>query len=238
MEDASLPHALPGSANAAGVAPDDWRNDARAVQILSTEHWSLLASRSMSWNESFSRAGIFLTSLSGAVVALALVGQSTAYGMAFVTFALILLPVTLLIGLTTVVRLVQVNNADLLYLQAMNRLRHAYLDLVPGLEQYFSTSASDDRRSLGMQFAIPVRVNPVLQGFVTTPALVSAICSVIAGAIAGIVLAQLTPGLAGALVAGVVAFVVCFIGLAIYRDRTAKAFIRLLEVRFPRVGSE
>ncbi|MGH2382539.1 MAG: hypothetical protein ACRDG7_15155 [Candidatus Limnocylindria bacterium] len=27
------------------------------LQILSTEHWSLLASRSLAWNESFSRAG-------------------------------------------------------------------------------------------------------------------------------------------------------------------------------------
>lgn len=43
------------------------------LQILSTEHWSLLASRSLGWNEVFSRTTMFLATLSGAVVALALV---------------------------------------------------------------------------------------------------------------------------------------------------------------------
>ena len=42
------------------------------LQVLSTEHWSLLASRSLAWNESFARAGMFLSALSGAIVALAL----------------------------------------------------------------------------------------------------------------------------------------------------------------------
>jgi hypothetical protein len=46
------------------------------LQILSTEHWSLLASRSLAWNESFSRGGMFLATLSGAIVALALVAQA------------------------------------------------------------------------------------------------------------------------------------------------------------------
>ncbi len=49
---------------------------AMRLQILSTEHWSLLASRSLAWNESFSRAGMFLSTLSGAIVALALVAQA------------------------------------------------------------------------------------------------------------------------------------------------------------------
>jgi hypothetical protein len=33
------------------------------AQILATEHWSLLATRSMTWNEIFSRTGTFLTVL-------------------------------------------------------------------------------------------------------------------------------------------------------------------------------
>lgn len=45
------------------------------LQILSTEHWSLLASRSLGWNEVFSRTTMFLATLSGAVVALALVAH-------------------------------------------------------------------------------------------------------------------------------------------------------------------
>lgn len=55
------------------------------LQILATEHWSLLATRSLTWTESFSRAQMFLSVLSGAVVALALVAQATSFGDGFVT---------------------------------------------------------------------------------------------------------------------------------------------------------
>ena len=43
------------------------------VQILATEHWSLLATRSQTWNESFARAQMFLSVVLGSVIALALV---------------------------------------------------------------------------------------------------------------------------------------------------------------------
>jgi hypothetical protein len=74
---------------------------AMRLQILSTEHWSLLASRSLAWNESFSRAGMFLSALSGAIVALALVAQASAFGQGFTLFALVILPAVLFVGVTT-----------------------------------------------------------------------------------------------------------------------------------------
>jgi hypothetical protein len=46
------------------------------MQILATGHWGLLATRSMIWNEIFMRAGMFLTTLSASIVALALVAQA------------------------------------------------------------------------------------------------------------------------------------------------------------------
>jgi hypothetical protein len=62
-------------AEAASIAP---LSPALRLQILSTEHWSLLASRSLAWNEVFGRTGMFLSALSGAIVALALVGREQA----------------------------------------------------------------------------------------------------------------------------------------------------------------
>jgi len=67
--------------SAGGVTP------AMRLQILATEHWSLLASRSLAWNESFSRAGMFLSTLSGGIVALALVAQASAFGDGFTLMA-------------------------------------------------------------------------------------------------------------------------------------------------------
>src|SRR3954451_8692390 len=57
------------------------------LQILSTEHWSLLASRGLAWNETFARAGMYLSTLSGSTVALGLIGGIDHFGDAFLTFA-------------------------------------------------------------------------------------------------------------------------------------------------------
>ena len=76
-----------------------------ALQILTTEHWSLLASRQLGYTEAMSRASIFVAALTGSVVALALVGQATAFEDAFVAFALVLLPVVFFLGVVTIVRL-------------------------------------------------------------------------------------------------------------------------------------
>src|SRR3982074_2938791 len=102
---------------------------AMRLQILSTEHWSLLASRSLAWNESFSRAGMFLTTLSGAIVALGLVGGATGFGDAFTLFALVILPVVLFIGLATWIRLGASNHHETLCVIGMKRIRAAYLEL-------------------------------------------------------------------------------------------------------------
>ena len=83
-----------------------------ALQILTTEHWSLLASRSLVYTESMSRTSIFVAALTGSVVALALVGQATDFGTGFVAFALVLLPVVYFLGVVTVARLGQVNWED------------------------------------------------------------------------------------------------------------------------------
>ncbi len=119
------------------------------LQILSTEHWSLLASRSLAWNESFSRAGVFLTTLTGAIMALALVAQASAFGEGFTLFALVILPVVLFIGVATYIRLAASNYHEAMCVIGMNRIRAAYLQLAPELERYFVMSAHDDFRGIG-----------------------------------------------------------------------------------------
>jgi hypothetical protein len=84
----------------------------QALQILTTEHWSLLSARSLGTTEAMSRASIFVAALSGAVVALALIAQATDFGDGFVAFALVLLPVVYFLSVTTVARLGQVNLED------------------------------------------------------------------------------------------------------------------------------
>jgi hypothetical protein len=47
------------------------------AQILATEHWSLLATRSQTWAEVMSRISIHLTVTSASLVVLALVTQAS-----------------------------------------------------------------------------------------------------------------------------------------------------------------
>jgi hypothetical protein len=181
--------------------------DAVRTQILATEHWSLLATRSMTWNEIFSRATMFITVLSAAVVGIALVAQATDFGPGARVFALLVLPVVLLVGLMTFVRLGEANSHDIMLVIGMNRLRHAYLELAPELEPYFVTAHHDDHAAILQTYGAGYRysVGRVLGG---TPALVAIINVVLAGVVAALAAAGLgateavviATGLAGALV--------------------------------------
>jgi hypothetical protein len=115
------------------------------AQILATEHWSLLASRTTTQNEVLTRISMFLTFVSATLVSLALVGQATAFGPTFPMFAVAVLAVALLVGILTQVRVFNVATEDLMYVIAMNRLRAAYAELAPGVEKWFMTSPYDDQ---------------------------------------------------------------------------------------------
>ena len=160
--------------------------DAVRAQILTAEHWSLLATRSITWTEIFSRATMFITALSAAVVAIALVAQATDFGPGARTFALLVLPVVLLIGVMTFFRLGEANSSDIGLVIGMNRLRHAYLELAPELEPYFTTAHHDDHASILETYGSGYRYTAgrVLGG---TPALVAIINVVLAGVVAALV---------------------------------------------------
>ena len=91
------------------VAPVTSLDDPRVVQILSTEHWSLLSSRSLAYNEAFTRGGMFLTFLSMSFVALALLAQAMSFGDMFLTVAAIALTFDFVVGLTTYGRIIGAN---------------------------------------------------------------------------------------------------------------------------------
>lgn len=204
-----------------------------AVQILMTEHWSLLASRGFVYTEAMSRASIFIASLSGSVVALALVSQATDFGSGFVAFALVLLPVVFLLGFVTFLRLMQVAVEDATWLQGMNRIRHAYLELSPELEPYFVTSRFDD--DPGILLSSLGRRKPVGPGqaFLAIPGLVAVVSAVVLGAIAGIAGLGLGLETLGCLLVGAAGLV---FGIGVYLVagyRMFRAHVTQMEVRFP-----
>lgn len=207
-----------------------------ALTILTTEHWSLLASRSMGYTEAMSRAALFIAALSGAVVALALVAQATDFGDGFVAFALVLLPVVFFVGITTIIRLGQINSEDALWVQGTNRLRNAYLELAPELEPYFVTGRYDD--VLGVLASAP-RSKPgagarrPFQAFVATPGLIAVLDSVVAGATAGIAGLGLDLGTGVVIGIGAAVFAITLAAFVAYGISSIRDYQRSLAVRFP-----
>lgn len=115
------------------------------AQLLATEHWSLLASRSTTQGEVLTRISIFLTLTSASLLSIALVGQASSFNAEFRLFAVVILGVLCVIGTLTNVRVVNVAHEDLMYVLAMNRLRAAYLALDPGIAPYLMASSHDDQ---------------------------------------------------------------------------------------------
>ena len=204
-----------------------------ALQILTTEHWSLLSSRSLGYTEAMSRATLFIAALSGAVVALALVSQATSFGNSFVAFALVLLPVVYFLGVVTVARIAQLNGEDARWVQGLNRLRHAYLELAPELEPYFVTSRYDDAEGVVWSTVAREQLRTPVQSFIALPGLIAVVDSVVAGAAVGIAMLGLGLSDGGAIAIGALAFLASLGGFVGFAMRTIASYRRSLDVRFP-----
>lgn len=201
------------------------------LQILTTEHWSLLSTRALSWNESFSRAGMFLSALSGAVVALALVATSFHQGL--VPFALLLLPVVLFLGVATFVRLVEINAEDLRWVIGMNLLRHAYLEAAPELRPYFITGWHDDEAGIMATFGARPGPGVFAHEFVTAPGVLSVVDGVLAGALAGIVGQQVGADASFTLACSIATGLLTIVLLTLYQYRGAIRPRAQRHARFP-----
>jgi molybdopterin converting factor small subunit len=233
------PEWSPGAPRAAPQPGDRAIDDPRALQILSTEHWSLLSARSLAYNEAFARGGMFLALLSATLVALGLVSTGTGFSDGFLVVALLVLGLDLFVGIATLGRIAAVSSEDILYLQAMNRIRHGYFETVPGLQRYFITSGHDDVRSVlanyGPSNASPLR--NVAHGLTTMPGMIAVICSALVAVLASIVTLLLTHDEGSAAVLGAIAFCVTFAIETAIQIRVVLSFQRNLTSVFPAPGT-
>jgi hypothetical protein len=174
-----------------GSAPSSVR-----AQLLATEHWSLLATRSTTQSEVLSRITTFLMLVSASIVSLALIGQVTRFDQRFITFALVLLGMVVLVGTLTQLRVGNANIEDLAHVIGMNRLRAAYLELDPGIERYLVTSAHDDDNGLWQSYNHLEDPKPVLQPLASSGMFIAFVNAGLTGVFAGLVAVALdAPGL-------------------------------------------
>jgi hypothetical protein len=115
-----------------------------------------------------------------------------------------------LLGLAAYARLVQINTEEFQLVLAMNRLRHAYLQIEPGLEPYFTTGHHDDERGVIATYMLdgPSRRWLLVHFLVNTPTIVATVDAALAAAVVVLLLEVGEASRAAEVVGGMVAFVV------------------------------
>lgn len=201
------------------------------LQALTTEHFTLQGARSVIISEVNSRATIYLSAVSSTVVALAFVTTLSQSQELVRAFALVLLPVLCFMGIVTKSRLEQLSFADFQYQRAINRIRHAYVDVAPEAARYLMLSIHDDVRGVA-QTAMYQEGRRM--GVLTAAQMISVINSVIIGLIIAIAFRWLsgTGGLLSLLIGVVAGVIVSVIDFRMGEARW-KEYVEVFEVRFP-----
>jgi hypothetical protein len=170
-----------------------------AVSFVTTEHFTLQGARSSTIAEATGRATMFLSAVSGGLVALGLIATASKVGAAFYAFGLILLPTLAFVGLVTFDRALQSGIEDFGYAHRIARLRGYYFQYAPELEGYLLSVPPTER--LHIQGLRGGR----WQGFLTVAGMVGVVTAVLAGSAAGLLAAVVSGhSLVVALVVGVV----------------------------------
>ena len=159
-----------------------------AVSVITTEHFTLQGARSSTIAESTGRASMFLSAISGGLVALGLIATATHVGTAFYVLGLILLP-TLAFA-----------------------LRGYYFEVTPEIAPYLMSVPQAERLHMqGLR-------QELWQGFLTVSGMVSVVTAVLAGSTVGLLAVLLSGhSLVAAVCCGVVVGIVVLAAMVRYQ---------------------
>ena len=189
-----------------------------AVSFVTTEHFTLQGARSSTIAESVGRATMFLTSVSGGLVALGLVATAARIGTTFYAFGLVLLPTLTFIGLVSFERGVQSGVEDYGYALRIARLRGYYFDNAPEVTPYLASVSARERLVIqGLQ-------GGVWQMLRTVAGMIGVITAVLAGSTAGLAAAVASSSLAASLASGLVVGLVALAALMRYQNSASNRF--------------
>ena len=186
-----------------------------AVTFVTTEHFTLQGARAATIAESTSRAAMFLSAVSGGLVALGLIATATRAATAFYAFGLVILPTLAFVGVVTFERALQTGIEDHGYGRRIARLRAYYFDYAPELATYLQSVEPRDRLAIqGLRAGW-------WQDYRTVAGMVAVITAVLTGSAAALI-AALASGhsLAVALAVGVPAGVITLALLMRYQQGT------------------
>ena len=154
------------------------------MSALTTEHYTLQAARSSTVAEANGRGLLFLSTVSGATVALALVAQVDRMGQTFLVFALSILPALLVLGLSSYARLADLAVHDAFYARGIGRIRAFYFTVDPSAHQYWLMAPGDDPHAVMRQAG---QQHSRWHHLSHTATSVAAVTSMVAGVFVGLV---------------------------------------------------
>jgi hypothetical protein len=117
---------------------DDRERQTAFMSALVTEHFALQTAASTTVSEAAARASLYVFSLSSALVAMGFASRSTE---TFRPFAAAVLPAQFVLGLFTIVRLVDTGIQNQQFLRGIARIRGYYRTLTPEAALYFSAES-------------------------------------------------------------------------------------------------
>jgi hypothetical protein len=212
-EQSSASATLGGARNERGTKMDEQAREQAYFAALTTEHFSMQSVASTTVSESSARASLYLLTLSSSLVAFGFVAGTPG---AFGPFVAAVLPVVVLLGIFTTVRLVDTGVENIQAQRTIARIRRRYADLTPDARVMFGQATEDiSGQALKM---IGVRPGPLLLLF-TVASMVGAVNAAVAGI--GLVLLLVGPiGLANPLAVAVgLAVAITGLGLVIAYQR-------------------
>lgn len=155
---------------------DDETRQSALMTALTTEHFVLQTAASSTISEASARSSLYVFSLSSSLVAMGFTAQLEEV---FIPFAASVLPALFILGIFTVIRLVDTSLEHMQYLTGIARIRSYYRSLGPEAASYFA--AADGRWPEGK--TVPsLELGELFAEFGTTAAMVAIINNVVAGA--------------------------------------------------------
>jgi hypothetical protein len=161
-----------------GRAMDDRANESAFVSALVTEHFVLQSAASTTVGEAAGRASLYVSALSSSLIAMGFVAQSPGVLEPFVA---VVIPAVLVLGVFTVVRLVDTGVQNVTCLAHIARIRRYYRTLSPEAPSYFTVLGGAEEDEGGQALAALALRRSRLVGFFTTASMIAAINSIVAG---------------------------------------------------------
>jgi hypothetical protein len=155
---------------------DEAARQTALMTALTTEHFVLQTAASSTISEASARSSLYVLSLSSSLVAL---GFTSQLREVFIPFVSAVIPAVFLLGLFTVMRLVDTSLEHMQYLTGIARIRSYYRSLGPEAAVHFA--ASTGRWPEAVQSTPALRLGPSLAYLGTTASMIAVTNNVLAG---------------------------------------------------------